>query len=429
MRRLPLEPFYGDWRVEGVNMLPGYMAHVVITDGAKNISVEFTPRIGSSRFAVTNSFNICVQGDRDSLLNADREQAVRELVRCVARRDTRAISFPSIRECRYFSSEAIRSESEKTSRQRTVKSGSLPQAGQAAALSPEEIAELQMQAGLDRLTVFVVPASECTRKCIFCNADAQLQEAGREESEREFIRMNRRIGAKKIVFSGNEPLVNPGLEGLIRLAKENGFVEIVVQTPGGARMARVSPEMCAAAGATHMEIPLYAGNAAVHDAVVGCPGAFDETVECISRARAAGIKVALHTLILRQNLEHLGSLSTFLDGVFPGILLRRRLYHPTTTSKKDFARFVPRYAEIVAGLNGVVGNLPLPVCLKGEAINDKEQSQMQLRFMAGVQRVERLSLKAHYPACCANCAARDCCCGISKMYEKTYGCGELQPVK
>jgi radical SAM protein with 4Fe4S-binding SPASM domain len=120
------------------------------------------------------------------------------------------------------------------------------------------------------------------------------------------------IGIPHIILTGGEPTLHPQLLELIRYADELGL--IVGMNTNGRRLADAAlAEALATAGLNHIQVTLESCYAAVHDVMVGHPGAFDETVQGIRNALAGGLHTITNTTVTRENQDHVLDIVTFLD--------------------------------------------------------------------------------------------------------------------
>ena len=122
------------------------------------------------------------------------------------------------------------------------------------------------------------------------------------------------IGVPHIILTGGEPTLHPDLPAIIRYADELGLV--VGMNSNGRRLAHV-PTMTAIAGAglNHVQITLETFDADVHDAMVGAPGAFAQTVRGIENALASGIHTITNTTLMRRNQHQAVTIVDFLHNL------------------------------------------------------------------------------------------------------------------
>ena len=132
--------------------------------------------------------------------------------------------------------------------------------------------------------VFVLtPISDCGQSCSFCSVRAGAA-SGTGESASVFegyvdaLQRARDEGYTRLRISGFDPLEYPQILPLLQTAKDLGYEEVFLYSPGRAlgslewtqAFLNVLPEQWT------LFLPVYGAIAADHDQVVGRPGAFDE---------------------------------------------------------------------------------------------------------------------------------------------------------
>jgi radical SAM protein with 4Fe4S-binding SPASM domain len=156
----------------------------------------------------------------------------------------------------------------------------------------------------------------CQNRCTFCYASAP--ERGREVPEMttkqvrgilDVIVDDARVPT--VSFTGGEPTLRPDLPELIAYAKGRRMRTNLI-TNGRRCGATGYVDKLAAAGLDSAQVSLEAADPAVHDAVVGRPGAWQSTVRGIRHLKAAGIHVHTNTTINRLNRDDLIDLVDFL---------------------------------------------------------------------------------------------------------------------
>ena len=107
-----------------------------------------------------------------------------------------------------------------------------------------------------------------------------------------------------VSFTGGEPTLRPDLPELIAYAKKRRLRTNLI-TNGRRCAANGYVERLASAGLDSAQVSLEAADPAVHDVVVGRPGAWDATVRGLAHLKAAGIHVHTNTTINTLNRHHL----------------------------------------------------------------------------------------------------------------------------
>jgi len=122
------------------------------------------------------------------------------------------------------------------------------------------------------------------------------------------------IGIPHIILTGGEPTLHPDLPAIIRHADELGLI-VGMNTNG--RLLSHAPTMAALAeaGLNHVQITLETCRADVHDAMVGAPGAFAQTVRGIENALASGVHTITNSTLTRRNVQDAVAIVEFLHGL------------------------------------------------------------------------------------------------------------------
>ncbi len=112
------------------------------------------------------------------------------------------------------------------------------------------------------------------------------------------------VGIPHVCFTGGEATVREDLVELVVWAGRLGLVTGLLTN--GRRLA--DPDYVAAlveAGLDHVQVTLESPDPAVHDAMVAAPGAWQETVEGVRNAVAAGLYTTTNTTITHRNVHTL----------------------------------------------------------------------------------------------------------------------------
>jgi radical SAM protein with 4Fe4S-binding SPASM domain len=153
----------------------------------------------------------------------------------------------------------------------------------------------------------------CNNACAHCynpKDRAAMPALARDDGVRVLDKLVE-IGVPHLILTGGEPTLHPDLPELVRYA--DGLGQIVGMNTNGRRLADASlMAALAEAGLNHVQITLGACAAAVHDAMVGVTGAFDETVRGIENALASGVHTITNTTLTRRNCEQALDLVGFL---------------------------------------------------------------------------------------------------------------------
>ncbi len=263
----------------------------------------------------------------------------------------------------------------------------------------------------------------CDGACVFCAQD------GRDgpprplaEVEAELARLAAE-GASELTFVGGEPLLAPSLDGAVAAARRLGFTKIGVQTSG----RRLTPERAralAAAGVTDVQLSLHGARPEVHDYHAGVDGALAASVAGLGAARAAGLEVAVATVVTRSNQRNLAELARLLAARGAAAWLLA-IPHAAGAAAASFDRVIPRLGLAVPfALHAleVATRLGLPAFVAGAplcALGPFASRALPLDAAASAPRA--------YGEACDGCAARAACPGVDPTYLARFGGDELAP--
>jgi radical SAM protein with 4Fe4S-binding SPASM domain len=119
------------------------------------------------------------------------------------------------------------------------------------------------------------------------------------------------LGIPHIVFTGGEPTLRSDLPELIAYAEQKGQIT-GLNTNGRALQDRAFLQSLVDAGLDHVQITLESHDQAVHDSVVGKPGAWVQTVAGVRNALSTRLYVMTNTTLLRSNSPMLDATLDFL---------------------------------------------------------------------------------------------------------------------
>jgi len=146
----------------------------------------------------------------------------------------------------------------------------------------------------------------CQNRCAFCYASSPHRgDRKRPMSTAQVITVMEKIynqgHVPSLSFTGGEATLRPDLPELIHHAKGIGFrVNLITN---GLRLADPAyARTLAEAGLDSVQVSLEAGKAAIHDRVVGRPGAFEATTAGVRNMAGLGLHVHTNTTLCRANM-------------------------------------------------------------------------------------------------------------------------------
>jgi radical SAM protein with 4Fe4S-binding SPASM domain len=224
----------------------------------------------------------------------------------------------------------------------------------------------------------------CQNRCVFCYAEAPNRGATVGEMTTEQVktiidRIFDEAHCPTVSFTGGEPTLREDLPGLVAYAKAKGMrVNLITN---GLRSADASyVETLRGAGLDSAQVSLEGPSAAVHDAVVQRPGAFELTTRAVHTLRAAGIHTHTNTTICGSNREHVLDLVDYIAEELKSEYFSMNVIISTGTALSHSQEDV-RYSEIGAIIEQVqqrakdkgtklVWYSPVPYCLFNPITHD-----------------------------------------------------------
>ncbi len=164
-----------------------------------------------------------------------------------------------------------------------------------------------------------------------------------------------------VTLTGGEPLLHPGLPGLVSLLDGRGVRASVISN--GHRLDEPTCADLIDRGVALFELPLLGFRREVHDGLSGSAGAFDAVLAALAHIRTHRGHAAVVFVATRENLDQVaGVLELAFAFGARGILLNR--FNPGCTDGDAVARLMPGVDELRACLgraDEVAGRLGLRV--------------------------------------------------------------------
>lgn len=199
-------------------------------------------------------------------------------------------------------------------------------------------------------------ASDCHQGCSFCSARTRLSPVARFD-DAAFARITDSLNAAwaegfdVLRLSGLDPLTHPRAVDAVRHAVRLGFRHVHIYSPSTRYADDAFLDALLSALATTpftLHVPLYGGDAEVHDRVTASPGSFDRVLAGLdalaSRQRLA--HVLFVTVITRQNAPTLPALRRLTERY--GRPVHVFLPFPATPDPRDrFFDVATRHSDLV----------------------------------------------------------------------------------
>lgn len=266
-------------------------------------------------------------------------------------------------------------------------------------------------------SVFYFVRSGCLNDCIFCKR--KIPDPGQTLPEATaFLKENLKVGRRRIALVGNEPLIHPHILEIIRLSRRYGFEEVEVMTSGTMLADMALAKALQKAGASSFPIPLYSADPDEHDTLTGRKGSFRETVSGIENVRRLGMKVFVHTNLMRQNIHAIEGLEKLVakEWGLPFAVLCLRPKDPDSMNL-PFGALDPSYREVLdAGLK-VERLVGFPVCVSRLI---QGGSSLDTDALADGIKIYLLHQNFVKPESCSACLDSPHCVGTFREHLELY---------
>lgn len=293
----------------------------------------------------------------------------------------------------------------------TLTAEAVLKAGDIVSIQPDGTVTVLWEKGSGQNLLFVTDF--CNSRCIMCPQVAQGEMRDYYSGCEEIIGLVDPDGVENIGISGGEPTLDDvALERLLKLCAKRVPGASVVMLTNGKRFAdfEVARRIHGANPRLVACIPLYADNAEEHDAIVGAPGSFRETVLGLYNIARLRRPLEIRVVIVRQNYRRLPDLAEFLYRNFPfashvalmGMETSGLAKKNLDTVWVDPVDYMDQLGETVAALRRRAVNVSvynLPYCV----------------LRADTWRYACCSIsewKRTYADCCGACSVREDCPGL-----------------
>ncbi len=288
----------------------------------------------------------------------------------------------------------------------------------------------------------------CNAHCAFCCVLDILNRpelSPSDERVREAMARSREEGCTTLSFTGGEPTVHPRFAEFCREGRAMGYEAITINTNGIKFKSRAWTEEALAAGLTHIDFSVHGHTAALHDALVERPGAFDAIVKGAGHLAALAPKytpvLGATTVVTASNAPHLAATADkLIDLGFRAL----RFKHCFEGAPGADAALVGLYADAVGPLRQAVARAHargagvqvthFPLCLLGEeavfATDLLEENVLSIDHKDAVLLDGRASLHRRADASpCERCLLAGPCTKLDTRYAAAHAGAELRPVE
>jgi len=271
----------------------------------------------------------------------------------------------------------------------------------------------------------------CNLKCEHCMIEGTMDWLEPEPADRfqevlEYNLHHRRW--KGLILTGSEITLRHDLPELARLARQNGFEHIRIQTHG---MRLASTSYCGElvdAGVDEYFVSVTASDADSHDAITAVPGSFDKTLRGLENLdNFSNVAILTNTVITQRSYRHLPAVVERLGHLRR--LTQMEFWNYWPMSETDDKGLIVSHFDVLPFLRTAIARAQergravevknFPECLLGEYrdVLDNDQPKLMIdpafwpEFMRNgfEQCVHRTS-----------CGSRQCL-GLNTAYVRKYG--------
>ena len=290
----------------------------------------------------------------------------------------------------------------------------------------------------------IILNNDCDLACGFCS-QSDFDPAVRRglRAAVRHICAARKLGYRRIGFSGGEALLREDLPFLIAAARRAGFRIVRLQT-NGVRLS--SPALCgslARAGLTVCKFTFLGQTPGVHDRLTGVRGSFRKSLRGLDNMLALKLSVGVNLLVTAHNHGNLDqALKFFMDrGVSSFVIIYPLYVGRLRRNFRNIGVSMPKASDGIckaldladaAGLGGGVKALNMPPCLlpghEDRAV-DLYRFNTVVAFPHGTVRDldrDTAEAKGHGPVC-ASCAFKAKCPGVDFNYLSLFGWKGFRP--
>jgi radical SAM protein with 4Fe4S-binding SPASM domain len=168
-----------------------------------------------------------------------------------------------------------------------------------------------------KLTEFKIEVTyRCTLNCVHCSSDARPSnplEMARDDCLR-FVSDAAQAGAKKVAFSGGEPLLWPHIFDAVKSARQSGL-EVSIYTSGNVSEFAAKVRRLRELDTVALIFSLFGDNEITHKRVTRVAGSFKKTCDAIALAGNSGLATEIHFVPMSNNYRELGNVVKLGDSL------------------------------------------------------------------------------------------------------------------
>ncbi|MEV8507012.1 StsB family radical SAM/SPASM domain sactipeptide maturase [Actinoplanes sp. NPDC051475] len=163
-------------------------------------------------------------------------------------------------------------------------------------------------------TVYYAVTDGCNLRCPYCYASSEKCLPGELNTAEsmDLISQVAALGAKRLVFTGGEPMLRKDLFALAEHANSLGLQANIITNATMIRTPELARRFAELFGG--VTISVDGGTAETHDRTRG-DGSFAKTYKALQMLNDAGVLPSINHIVTSDNVEELEDFASFLDGI------------------------------------------------------------------------------------------------------------------
>jgi len=272
----------------------------------------------------------------------------------------------------------------------------------------------------------------CNNHCLFCAVGNRSSVEASAPSVRRALHDYHAQGYRAVDFDGGEPTLHADLLELIRAARSLGYERVHVTSNGRRLCYAAYAQRLLAARPTTLLVSLHGADAVTHEALVGVPGAFAQTLDGIAHAlrfATSDQEVGVNVTVTRENATQLVALAERVAGLgvrWLNLQFLTPFGRATRAHAPPLEPTVAQLRELVArfGTTLRLQVINLPFCYLPEhkelLVGDAGKRERDMVFV-GDERVNLfayLEQRRHFEPQCDDCTFRVLCGGFYTLEDE-----------
>ncbi|RJO64354.1 MAG: radical SAM protein [Candidatus Omnitrophota bacterium] len=282
----------------------------------------------------------------------------------------------------------------------------------------------------------------CCNYCIFCFHKDDPKKGYNDSilaSLKNSMHLNRKNNISHLLLAANEPLRYPGILDLLESANKYGFKTIETISSGEFFSNSSFTEKLVRYGLRNISIPVYGINK-LHNQIVANHKSYNLLRSGVDNLRShPGVKIYLHTLLLKQNINHVDKIISLCAKVTKVPL---SILHLKYKAKLPYKSLIPSYKEIIRKFrNSNFNFVGFPLCVLKELSPEKfsktvscsknYKTNLLCKIENDISDAIFLYTRVfsyHKLSKCFHCQIEQYCPGVFLNYVFHYGDSEIKPL-